>query len=46
MRVGGNQTLSLALGGEDGRSYTFRSLDTASKLAIRLSSFRSTALRE
>ena len=27
MRVGGNQTLSLALAGKDGRAYTFRSLD-------------------
>lgn len=34
MRVGGLQTLGLALAGEDGRSYTFRSVDKGSPLVL------------
>ena len=34
MTVGGLQTLGLALAGEDGRSYTFRSVDKGSPLVL------------
>ena len=34
MRVGGLQTLGLALSGEDGRAYTFRSVDKEGLLAL------------